>query len=169
MNALAALGTGYFQASRFDEAVATNERLLALSTAVRGERHPATIQVLRDLGIYQSSLGGYGAALPYLVKATELRLAVLGPNDPMTLSVMNDVGNAYMFTGDYAKALETYERIVKINFDKGGEAGALDSLRQLAVLYRNLGRADDAARSTKSSIGRASPRTARTAPAWSSP
>jgi CHAT domain-containing protein/tetratricopeptide (TPR) repeat protein len=144
LNALAALGGGYFQASRFAEAVATNERLLALSTAVRGERHPATIQVLRDLGIYQSSLGGYGAALPYLVKATELRLAVLGPNDIMTLSVMNDVGNAYLFTGDYAKALETYERIVKIKLDKGGEAEALDSLRQLAILYRSLGRTADA-------------------------
>ena len=144
LNALAALGTGYFQASRFAEAVATNERLLALSISVRGERHPATIQVLRDLGIFQSSLGGYGAALPYLVKATELRLAVLGPTDPLTLSVMNDVGNAYMFTGDYAKALETYERIVKIKLDKGGEAEALDSLRALAMMYRNLGRTADA-------------------------
>jgi len=94
------------------------------ATAVRGERNPATIQILRDLGIYHSSLGANGAALPFFQKATELRLAVLGPNDVMTISVMNDVGNAYYFTGDYAKALETYERIVKIKLDKGGEAEA---------------------------------------------
>ena len=145
LNALNFLGSSYFQASRFPEAVATNERLLALSNAVRGERNPATIQALRDLGIYHSSLEGYGAALPYLQQAAELRTAVLGPTDPMTLSVINDVANAYMFIGDYAHALETYERIVKLKQDKGDEEGALTSLRSVAILYKNLGRATDGA------------------------
>lgn len=140
LRALDRLGGAYFQASRFAEAVATGERLLALSTAARGERHPATIQALRDLGIYHSSVGGYGAALPFLEKAAALRTQVLGPSDTMTLSAINDVANAYLFTGNYAKALEAYERIVRIKLDKGDDESATDSMRQLALMYGELGR-----------------------------
>ncbi|HUA56554.1 MAG TPA: CHAT domain-containing tetratricopeptide repeat protein, partial [Candidatus Sulfotelmatobacter sp.] len=144
IDALAALGSEQFQASQFPEAVATAERALALSTAVRGERNAATIQIMRDLGIFQTSIDGYGAALPLFLKAAELRTAVLGPTNPQTLSVINDVGNAYLFTGDYAKALETYERIVKLRLEAGSELDALDSMRQLAIMYDQLGRTGEA-------------------------
>ena len=138
----------YHKLARYKEGLAVNERRLRLSTEVLGEKHPDTIQCLRDVAISYASAyeDGNARALSLLEKALALRIEVLGERHPDTSSLMTDVANAYWFLGRYFDALDMYERDVRIATAAYGaeDERTLGPLLVLAITYANLGREAEA-------------------------
>jgi CHAT domain-containing protein/Tfp pilus assembly protein PilF len=130
-----------FQAGRYQEALALEERALEIFEKTRGPEHPDTLAILSNLGGVYRITGAYERALPLLQRALQAREKVLGPEHPDTAASLNNLGLLYYAMGRYHQALPLHRRALEIREKVRGpeHADTANSLNNLAALFQALG------------------------------
>ena len=108
-----------FGQGKYNEAVAIQEKALALAERVLGPEHPDTLKSVNSLGNLYKAQGRYGEAEPLFKRALAASERVLGPEHPNTLASVASLGALYQAQGRYGeaepllkRALAGYERVL---------------------------------------------------------
>jgi len=151
---LAHLGRVERSLSRYGEAKARYDDVLAMQLRSHGPRHPAVAASLRDLGFLMPYLGQDEAALEYYREALEIDRAVLGDDDPTTAQDVALVGLTLNRLGRSAEGLAALEEALRMKIRSLGEDDpetARHKFHVADVLVDN-GRLDEAERRYREGI-----------------
>ena len=111
-----------------------------------GLENSHTIDVLTMLGIAQDRAGQLAKAIPLEEQLVSLGSKVRGTNHPANLWIMDNLAGSYLRAGRTNDAVKTYEAALaqgrQLSFWKEERMKGLT--KQLAQVYDNLGRKDDA-------------------------
>jgi len=119
----------------YDEALADQERALAIREEVLGPHHTEVARSLSNVANVQRDRGNLDAALAALEQALAIRLEAFGPDHPTVAATLNDLALLQQVRGKYAEAQSLLERALVIVQATWG-ADSLDA----AVNLNNLGR-----------------------------
>ena len=119
----------------YEEALAHNERALAIREDVLGPSHPEVAASLNAVANVQRDRGQYDQALAALQRALEIRQEALGPDHPAVAVTLNDLALLEQSRGNYGESQSYFERALKLMEATYG-ADSLD----VAKTLNNLGR-----------------------------
>ncbi|MBY0310577.1 MAG: serine/threonine-protein kinase [Phycisphaerales bacterium] len=129
------------------------ERFLKLSIdeyeAAGPERELEVASGFSALGVlYADWAGRQNEAADAAKKAVDIRRAKTSPNSPLTQNALHNLGRAQQEVGRFQDAIESYRAAIDAHAARGGAPNAALALSQnnLALLYRELGKPDDALR-----------------------
>ena len=108
-NTLACIGAAYDMQSRYDEALASYEKALAIFRRVHGENHADVARTLHNMGVVYEKQTKYAEALASYEKALDIRERVLGANDAHVSHTLHELGFVYDCQAKYTEALTSYE------------------------------------------------------------
>jgi serine/threonine-protein kinase len=144
---LTELANCYFYTSRYAEADALNQRVLAIDRRLYGPRHPHVADDLINLGAVQFEGGHYAEAERWDRQALEIMAAWYGPGHPETASAQTMLARALLKLDrrDEARplleaALTTQERVYGPIHPR-----VASTLNELGLIARDQGRLDEAA------------------------
>ena len=95
---------------------------LALQRELLGERHPAQISLLSNLGVDLRWLGELDAAERIYEEALGLTLEAYGENHQLYSMLLNNLAGARFARADYAAALESYAEVSELFRKNFGDA-----------------------------------------------
>ena len=132
---------------RWTEALPLEQRALAIRRKVHGEIHPAVAGSLRHMGVYLYQLGRYAEAEPMMSRALAIYDSLPGGHyEQRVVDALNILGELARAQDHYPEAAAYFERglaYAGARLPPGDPwAGAIRN--NLAGLYRDLGRYDDA-------------------------
>lgn len=120
------LGTAYFVALRFDDA------LKSYHVAVSLEDENGLY--LNELGYLYYTLGKYSDAILYITKALDSNKKTLGEKHPYVITNQNNLGSAYWAMGNYVKSLEFHQMALRGCLEINGPEHP-----ETATLWNNIG------------------------------
>jgi tetratricopeptide (TPR) repeat protein len=128
-------------AGKYDEALQSAQRAVAILKDVLGERRPLYAASLNNLAELLGSKGNYAAARPIHEQVLAIRKAVLGERHPDYAQSLNNLAALFHSQGDFAAARSLYEQALGINKEVQGERHPLyaTSLNSLADLLESQG------------------------------
>lgn len=121
---------------KYQEALAQQQRALALRQRLFGPAHSEVAMSLNNLGATYSALGRYREAMEYHEQARKLHDQLLGAEHPSVGNCWLNLGQARGQAGDIAGELRAYEQALSI-WRRGLPADHL----HLAIVHHNLGSA----------------------------
>ena len=131
---------------RWAEALPLEERALAIRRKIHGEMHPAVATSLRHIGLYLYQLGHYAEAEPMMIRALAIFDSLPGHYEQRVVDALNILGELARVQDHYPEAAAYFEHglaYANARLPAGDPwAGAIRN--NLAGLYRDLGRYDDA-------------------------
>lgn len=144
----------YSQVGQGDEAVASGEKVVLISSSKYGESDPLAIAALSELGLAYISNGMPRNAIPHLEKAHELLKKSAGENSRPQIKIMSLLGVAYAASGRSDEALKMAERTAQISEKTFGKnsSEAAESLIALSVGYLTAKRFEDGINVTQRAI-----------------
>lgn len=107
------LSSIYTAMSRYREAIAENNRVLATCASPsrrRGARAVIHMDALNYAAGNAYYLGEYDRALPQFEAVLEFRMRTLGVADPATIQAVNNVANVHLESGRYEQALQLHAK-----------------------------------------------------------
>ena len=142
----AGLGRFYESLSQWEDAERCYQRMVEISKAELGDRHPDTATSLNNLAVLYESQGRYVEAEPLYVEALEISKAELGDRHPNTASSLNNLALLYESQGRYGEAEPLYVEALEIRKAELGDRhpNTATSLNNLALLYKSQGRYGEA-------------------------
>lgn len=147
LNAINNLADLYTDLQRYDEAEALLDEALAIRRRVMGEDHSSTLTTMNSLGAVCLGQTRYEEAETLFQAVLEGRLRIFGEKHCDTLAVMSNLGELYRRQERYDEAERLLAAVLRIVRGKPdvGDFALLKAIRQLARLYQDCGREDDAA------------------------
>ena len=138
------LGRLYEGQGKYDMALPLYVECLAKNKEVLGDRHPDTLQSMRDLSILYSEQGKNDLALPLFATCLEKNKELLGDRHPETLMSMHNLAALYGSEGKYDLALPLFVECLEKNKEVLGDRhpDTLASMNNLADLYSEQGKYD---------------------------
>lgn len=132
------------QDGRFDEAY--EHYRSALEILEKSPQPLLLAQVLSDLGLLHRDWGRHQSALPYYLRAVELKEQVCGADHPSTAESLNDLALLYQDLLDLTKAIPLYRRALDIGERHLGpnHPDIATTLNNLAGACRSSGNLDEA-------------------------
>jgi serine/threonine-protein kinase len=94
---LSELAAAHFFAGHYAIADSLNSRVLVLSRALHGDRHPLVAEDLLNLGAIRFDRGDYAGAERYYRQALDITAAWYGPDHPRTAATLNMLGQSLVF------------------------------------------------------------------------
>ena len=130
-----------YDASRYDEAIALAERMLALYEKVRGPGHPDVAATLNLLAESYSANGDYAHAEPLFQRALAIWESALPSDHPDITPTLENLASLYLDKGDYVLAEPLYLRSLAIDEKAHGKMhpNVATDLNNLAALYMEKG------------------------------
>lgn len=129
----------YNRTGRYDEAIATNKRVIAIREAAGNESGVAL--ALSNLGRVYFNTGDYPAAIDVLRRSLSIWERVQGPDHPRVANAVDGLAYALALSGDYAGAEPLFLRALAIREKTLGpthpEVGT--SVNNLGTLYLDKG------------------------------
>jgi tetratricopeptide (TPR) repeat protein len=143
---LGRLGALLADEGRYFEAVAQQERAVALLEESLGSEHPDIATLVNGIGATFSQLRRSDQALPYYERALAIRTKVLGPTHPAVAASLNNVGLALGEADKDAQALPYFRRALSIMEKAHGPKHPYVGLvrNNLTSILSSLGRYDEA-------------------------
>ncbi len=140
------LGIVQYELGRFEDALATLQRALAIKEHVYGPDHHEVAVTLTNLGIVQYELGRLEDALATLQRALAIKEHVYGPDHHQVASTLGNLGIVQQELGRLEDALATQQRALAIKEHVYGpdHHQVASTLGNLGIVQRELGRAVDA-------------------------
>jgi len=137
--------TALYQAGKFADAVAVEERILVATEKMRGPNDPGLAIALSNLALLYANVGRFSDAEPLYKRALAIQEKALGPNNIGVATTLNNLGTLYSSLGRYADAGPVLKRALAIYEKTPGpnQANLAAALSNLAVLYSNQGRNGD--------------------------
>ncbi|KAJ7727565.1 hypothetical protein B0H16DRAFT_1894377 [Mycena metata] len=138
----------YFAAEKFQEAHDVIAKVVEKCKLLLGEQHPATLEVMHQLGLTYRQLGEYEKARGLEVTVLEKQTILLGQDHLDTLSTMESLATTYFRMGDYEKAKELEMVVLEKRSKVLGEEhpGTLRAMGTLATIHGRLGDFENARR-----------------------
>ncbi|MGZ8468933.1 MAG: tetratricopeptide repeat protein [Gemmatirosa sp.] len=112
--ALHGLSNVHFYAGRFGVADSISRRVLAISRALYGERHPHVAMDLVNIGAVQFERGRYPEAERYYREELAITEPWYGPAHPQTAAGLTMLGRALVYQARYDEASPLLERAVAV-------------------------------------------------------
>ncbi|HUH91468.1 MAG TPA: serine/threonine-protein kinase, partial [Lysobacter sp.] len=122
------------------------EALYQRSVELRGERDPATMEVMNSLSILLSRMGESKLARERMERQLVISEEVSGPDHPDTLDVLANLAVLRATTDDLPGALELQRKVVELRERRLGSEhpGTLGARGNLATMLINSGASDQA-------------------------
>lgn len=145
------LANVYFYAGRYPQSEKLNQRVLAMSRQIYGERHPRVAEALINLGAIQQDLGHYPEAEQFHRQALRITRAFYGEDHYRTASNLTMLARALVFQKRQAEAEDLLRQALAIQERVFGKvhprvASALNDLGTLAIARHQYGDAKAAFR-----------------------
>jgi len=130
-----------YREGRFQEAVSSAERSLALREQALGPMYPDVADSLSNLGALYQGQGAYGKAEPLPVRSLDLAEKALGPMHLDVAASLNNLAGLYRAQGAYTKAEPLLVRALDIREQKLGpmHPTVVTSLNNLSAIYSDQG------------------------------
>ncbi|GMV09335.1 MAG: hypothetical protein AMXMBFR55_10690 [Gemmatimonadota bacterium] len=112
--ALGELANAHFYAGDYDVADSLNRRVLAMTRALYGDRHPRVAEDLMNLGATEQERGHYREAERYFREALAISSAFYGEDHYRTAGNLTYLGRSLLFQNRYADARQPFERALAI-------------------------------------------------------
>ena len=125
----------------YEEALATDFKLISLTEDIYGKEHPITAASYNIIGVVYDKMGEYPHALEYHGKALKIMERVIGREHPATADSYNDMGVVYYKMGDYPHALEYHGKALAIRERVLGREhpDTAASYNNIGVVYDKMG------------------------------
>ncbi|MBX7079632.1 MAG: serine/threonine-protein kinase [Nannocystaceae bacterium] len=130
------LATTLERQTRFDEALAAHDRVLALVERLRGPEHPQVAMVLGNRANTLLMLGRMPKAWDSLQRALQIRVAAFGPDAPVVGEIHRQLGTA---AEDDTVAAEHFERALAIHRAAHDDVGLFYALAGFGRMLENRG------------------------------
>lgn len=127
-------GNVYFDAGKYDEALACFEKSLHLKTIFLGEVHLDVADSYNNIGNTYYYKGLYDKALDSHFKSKQIKTQLLGKDNIVLASTYNGIGICYDAQGFYSKALAYYNKSLDLRSRYLGKDNP-----SVAQNYNNLG------------------------------
>src|SRR4051812_21210440 len=101
---LNALMEKLFGEGKYQEAMASAERSLALREQALSPQHPAVAESLANLGALHCAQGAYAKAEPLFLRALDIDEKALGATHPEVARILSNLASLYTEQGAYSKA-----------------------------------------------------------------
>jgi MYXO-CTERM domain-containing protein len=130
-----------FGAGKYDEAISTYERALALWDKAPGPASPGLLTLLSNLAVLYRIKGDYARAEQLFQRSITARQAVNGPLDRGLVGELINLGRVYQDQGDYKRAEPYFTRALSIaeELQKMNPKHLVYPLQALADLYEERG------------------------------
>ncbi|MES1260204.1 MAG: serine/threonine-protein kinase [Acidobacteriota bacterium] len=140
------LGNCYFYTGRYKDSEALNNRVLAMSRGLYGDRHPRVAEALVNLGAIQQDLGNYSRAEQFQRQALQITRSFYGEDHYRTASGLTLVARALVYQKRFDEAVDLLNQALAIQERVFGKvhprvASALNELGNVAVMRGQLDRA----------------------------
>lgn len=140
------LANAKFYAGEYKEAEALNQRVLAMTRRIFGERHPRVAETLVNLGAIQQDLGNYPEAEGFHRRALEITRRFFGEHHYRTAASLTMVARALVFQRKLDEAETLLRQAAAVQERTFGEAhprvaSALNELGNVALMRKQY---DDA-------------------------
>ena len=131
---------------RYDETLALQEKILALSEEISGEDSTENISILSNLAVTLNDLGRYDEALKIQEQVLASRKENLDEDDEDTLIAMQNLAMTLSDLGRYDEALKLQEQVLTLRKKFLGKEhpDTLSAMNNLALTLRALERYDEA-------------------------
>jgi eukaryotic-like serine/threonine-protein kinase len=141
--ALGQLADSHYYAGHYDVADSLNERVLASTRAIYGEKHPRVADILINLGASQSDRGRYAAAEGYYRPALDLLRAHYGADHFRTASAETMLGRTLVYQKRFDEAVPLLQHALTVQERVNGPvhprvASALNDLGAAALQQKRL-------------------------------
>jgi len=104
----------------------------------RQENSPSlAAQILHQLGMLQTDLGNYPAAIGFLQESISLSETLQEPLN--WADSLHELANVHYLTRDYTRALANYEKCFLISAEQGNVQDTVNTLFQIGLTYHALG------------------------------
>jgi serine/threonine-protein kinase len=114
LRAMSELANAQFYAGEYDRADSVNQRVLALTKRLYGERHPLVAEDLMNLGATEQERGNYKESERYFREAIALTTAFHGENHYRTASNVLYLGRSFLLQNRYDEARAAMQRALEI-------------------------------------------------------
>ncbi len=129
------------QQTKYEEAIALSQRVVAIRERVLGGDHPQVAAALNNLAEMYKNRGDFSTASQFHERALKIKQRVLGENDLSTATSYLNLAEVYREMGKFERAEPLYKRAVTIYQARlGGDHPTLaQALNNLALLYDLIG------------------------------
>jgi len=140
-NLLTELAGHYDDLGDYAQAVALDQRCLAIREDLLGDHDMEVADILNDIAWEYQQMGDYEGALPLFKQSLDLTEKLVGQENCDFATTLSSIADVYRLKGDYAQALPTCLRALGIRQRVLGQdhPDVTDSLLTLAEIYRGLG------------------------------
>lgn len=148
------LGDVYRLRDRYSEAEALYRKSLALTEKAFGKDNTKSAVDLRNLGRCMQDQGNNQAAREYLEAAYRIAKKEYGEDNPEVTKTLGDLGSVLACLGDTKQGEEYVNQALAASQKKWGVDSPLNAgyIRNLAEVYYNQGRRDDAMKAYQKSL-----------------
>ncbi len=112
--ALGQLADSHYYAGHYDEADRVNERVLANTRRLYGDRHPSVADVLINLGASKFDRGRYPEAETFYRQALDILQAFYGHDHFRTASATTMLGRCLLYEKRYPEAVDLLEQALAV-------------------------------------------------------
>ena len=148
------LGDVYRMRDRFSEAEALYRKSLALTEKAFGKDNTKSAVDLRNLGRCMQDQGNNQAAREYLESAYRIAKKEYGEDNPEVTKTLGDLGSVLACLGETKQGEEYVNQALAASQKRWGVDSPLNAgyIRNLAEVYYNQGRRDDAIKAYQKSL-----------------
>nr|WAI02779.1 MAG: tetratricopeptide repeat protein [Candidatus Methanoperedens sp.] len=132
------LGCIYYDMGNNRQAIQYSEQALSIFKEVYGERHPAVVATLNNIGVAWGKLGKSEKALQCYEQALLIVKELYGEGHLAMATTFNNIGTSEFNLGKYERAKECYEQALTICKELYGDRNPV-----VAASLNNIGRAWD--------------------------
>ncbi|KJU82429.1 hypothetical protein MBAV_005378 [Candidatus Magnetobacterium bavaricum] len=120
------------------QAIAFQEKALAIRLEIHGEKHPDVAASYNDIGSCWKQLGDVNQSMVFHNKALDIHRSIYGERHQSVAISYNNIGNDWKILGDASNAIVFYEKALDIKLEVEGEKHP-----SVATSYNNIGMAWD--------------------------
>jgi tetratricopeptide (TPR) repeat protein len=115
------LASSFNSIGRYEEAARLYQHYFQFLQQTKGNRHPDTISVMRQLGIVYIDQSLLSEAEPLCNEALKISREVLGNEHNVTLRLLDDLGMLYQKQGEYEKAKLAHNECLEVKLRIQGD------------------------------------------------
>ncbi|MCX4246040.1 tetratricopeptide repeat-containing serine/threonine protein kinase [Paraliomyxa miuraensis] len=143
---LSAIGVMLLRNGELDDALAHQQRALAIFEAALGPEHPDIADLLHNMGTVLLQQGKQDQALTHLRRALAIRQQALGPRHPHVAHSLTAIGAVLIQQGEWEPALSQLEQALTIREDALGprHPDVATSLNNIGAVLKQQGKRQQA-------------------------